>query len=50
MGEGGRLRRVCGVDLVRETGRGIARYRGRYDTEVATPRCLPPRRAAGAPT
>jgi B12-binding domain/radical SAM domain protein len=28
--------------LVRETGRGLARYRGRYDTNVATPRCLLP--------
>lgn len=27
--------------LVRETGRGIARYRGHYDTHIATPRCLP---------
>lgn len=27
--------------LVRETGRGIARYHGRYDTHVATPRLAP---------
>ncbi|HYQ63403.1 TIGR04190 family B12-binding domain/radical SAM domain protein [Actinophytocola sp.] len=38
----GLLLRLLAGALVRETGRGIARWRGRYDTHVATPRCLPP--------
>lgn len=40
------LRRLASA-LVRETGRGVARYRGRYDTHIATPECLPPLPAAG---
>ncbi|TDV44098.1 B12-binding domain/radical SAM domain protein [Actinophytocola oryzae] len=35
------LRRLAEA-LARETGRGMARYHGRYDTHIATPRCLPP--------
>ena len=35
------LRLLVGA-LIRETGRGLARYRGRYDTHIATPTCLPP--------
>jgi B12-binding domain/radical SAM domain protein len=38
----GLLLRLLAGALVRETGRGIARWRGRYDTHVAAPRCLPP--------
>lgn len=34
------LRHLAGA-LGRETGRGIARYLGRYDTHIATPQCLP---------
>lgn len=44
------LRRLAGA-LVRETGRGIARYRGRYDIHIATPQCLPllPAKECGSP-
>jgi hypothetical protein len=43
----GLLLRTLARALVRETGRGIARYRGRYDTHVAKPRTLPVAHRAG---
>lgn len=42
----GQLLRRLASALIQETGRGIARYRGYYDTHIAMPDCLPPLPAA----